>query len=86
MLTLVVVLLSTRVLGFPDMSLFQGRIDTVEAIRSTMLGSIRTRYVECPLLPFSTKRALQLGTRHCCWSYLGVERPRVLHLWVLSLC
>ncbi|KIM62557.1 hypothetical protein SCLCIDRAFT_1214918 [Scleroderma citrinum Foug A] len=44
MLTLVVVLLSTRVLGFPDMSLFQGRIDTVEAIRSTMLGSIRTSW------------------------------------------
>ncbi|KIM65856.1 hypothetical protein SCLCIDRAFT_1211856 [Scleroderma citrinum Foug A] len=41
MLSLVAVLLSTRGLGCPDTSLFQGSIDTSEAIRSAMLGSIR---------------------------------------------
>jgi len=57
----------------PDGALFEDCIDTAESIRSAMLGSIRTRYVELLQRLFCHLIALQLGTRNCCWSYRGME-------------
>ncbi|KAL4073185.1 hypothetical protein V8B97DRAFT_1952782 [Scleroderma yunnanense] len=43
-ISLVALLFSTRALGGSDASLYQGCLDTAEAIRSAMLGSIRTSW------------------------------------------